>query len=164
MNQHRRAIVGVADRWSIFFDKLGWGDNQAWVDSIRRHGYSRSFFVNEIQSHCMLSPKDPSLESRTFAREFSAENKNLFIFLVGCPSNASMRNWIYVPPQTPEEWERYNNPRVFYSGWYLGNFADGPDGEVHFNRLQAEPLILGKSDGLSVFDSFVASMAIRGSL
>lgn len=159
MKQQPKALIGAPDRWAIFFDQLGFGPDEAWINSIRTSGAIRPFFVNELWTYCKLAAKEPRLEERTQARELAVRQKANFIFLVGMPSVAAMKNWLFVPPLTDEELSRYHDPRGrSYTGWFLGNFSGHNSNEVYFDRLGNSPLILGKSDGVPAYDALIAAM------
>jgi hypothetical protein len=152
MRQTGQALVGPADRWAVFFEKLGYGT------ACRPHAHGKPFFIPDLSLYCMLTPKEPRYSVRTEARELAVKNGCKFVFLVGSPSNASMRNMLFIPPQTPDELDRYKHPARVYLGWYLGNFAGGGDSPVAFNRVGHDLLTLGKPSAGPVFDAFLASM------
>jgi len=158
MREIRRALVRSHDRWATFFTKLG---HEIDADDIWG---SRIFHVRGLDVFCKLETDLtpgidlPSLDERGKARILGARLRSKVILLTGSPDNLSMRNLIFIPPQTAEEWNNYNNPISTFNGWFLGNFSDRQNKGVEFKRLGHEPVYLGQSSGNTVFDSFVASM------
>src|SRR5688500_15215547 len=113
MRQIRRALIRSHDRWSVFFNKIG---EQIDADDI----YGPRFFrLPGLDVFCKLAPGVtpgvdlPPLEERLDARKLAVSIKSKVILLTGNPDNLSMRNLMFIPPQTPEEVSRDRNPNFY---------------------------------------------------
>lgn len=148
-------------RWAIFFDKLGWNaEYEAEGYDLDGEWYLPDFFVPEINSFCLIKGKEIDYKERCKARKLAIQTQKNIVVLIGTPSPVSMKNMLFMPPKSHQEWLS-SDPRVS-TFWYLGNFTGNPDGEIYFERLTKGCLFLGRTESeCSVIDAFNAARTER---
>lgn len=148
-------------RWALFFDKLGWNaEYEAEGYQLPSGWYLPDFYVPEINAFCLIKGNEFNYIEREKARELGILTQKNIIVLIGHPSPVSMKNMLFIPPESHQAWLTAD-PRK-HNFWYLGNFTSNSDGEVYFERLNRGVLFLGHTQSeCSVIDAFNAARTER---
>jgi hypothetical protein len=148
-------------RWALFFDKLGWNaEYEPEGYDLDGLWYLPDFYVPEINAFCLIKGNEFNYIEREKARKLGILTQKNIIVLIGTPSPVSMKNMLFLPPASHQEWLA-SDPRKD-NFWYLGNFTGNESGEVYFERLLKGCLYIGeKSSEHSVIEAFNAARTER---
>lgn len=145
-------------RWALFFDKMGWTpDYEMEGFDVGGEWYLPDFYVPEINSFCEVKGRELNYDERRKARKLATQTQIKVITLINTPSPVTVKNEIFIPPRTQEEWDKDLTGRApRYWGWFKGNFTSNSDGEVFFECLTKGCVYLGQSSN-SIIDAMNAA-------